>query len=316
MSGAGLLNLVGNYTSTADAEFNIELGGNAAGTEYDVFNISNDATINGSLNVSLINNFTPELGQRFEVVRYDTLVSENLTFTNLEVTPGFELEAQFDADSLDLVVVAVPTGVNLRGTSGDDVLNGFGGDDTLAGLNGNDILNGEMGQDILRGQGGKDILNGGNGNDVLIGGGGRDILRGQGGRDVLNGGTGNDILIGGAGKDRLVFDSNSVFSSSNLGIDRILDFTVEDDKIHLSKNTFAALDNISNGKLINSDFEVVTSNALARNSSAEIVYNSSNGNLYYNENNSAGGFGEGGLFARIIGSPDNLSANNFQVTDV
>ncbi len=55
---------------------------------------------------------------------------------------------------------------------------------------------------------------------------------------------------------------------------------------------------------------------LIYSSNAEIVYNSSNGNLYYNENNAADGFGSGGLFAKLIGSPDDLSATDFQVVDV
>ena len=101
-----------------------------------------------------------------------------------------------------------------------------------------------------------------------------------------------------------------------MGVDRILDFSGNSDRINLSKDTFAALDNTNNGPLRNSDFEVVTSNALAKGSSAEIVYNSSNGNLYYNENNAAAGFGNGGLFAKLIGSPDDLSARDFVVVDV
>ncbi len=76
------------------------------------------------------------------------------------------------------------------------------------------------------------------------------------------------------------------------------------------------LDNTSNGRLRNSDFAIVTSNAQAENSNAEIVYNSGNGNLYYNQNNEDAGFGDGGLFAKLIGSPDNLSAADLRVVDV
>ena len=113
-----------------------------------------------------------------------------------------------------------------------------------------------------------------------------------------------------------VFDTGIAFNNSDLGVDLIIDFSVGIDKIRLSKDTFTALDNVSNGSLRNSDFAVVTSNALARTSTAEIVYNSSNGNLYYNQNNAAAGFGNGGLFALLNGSPDDLVAADFQVVDV
>ena len=195
----------------------------------------------------------------------------------------------------------------LLGTPNNDRINGWAGNDTLVGGDGNDNLQGNEGVDVLNGGGGLDTLNGG---------GGRDTLRGQGGQDILIGGSANDVLIGGSANDIFVFDTGSVFDSSDLGVDRILDFVVGGDKIRLSKDTFTALDNTNNGRLRNSDFAVVTSNSLADNNSAEIVYNSSNGNLYYNENNAANGFGDGGLFAKLIGSPDDLSASDFQVVDV
>ena len=201
-------------------------------------------------------------------------------------------------------------------TPNDDSINGLGGNDTLIGEVGNDNLRGNANNDILNGGGGKDTLIGGGGRDTLIGGGGSDILRGQGGRDILTGGASNDVLNGGGGNDQFVFDTGNVFNSSDLGIDRILDFSVGSDKIRLSKDTFAALNNTSNGRLRSADFEIVANNNLASGSSAEIVYNSNNGNLYYNENNEAGGFGNGGLFAKLTGSPDDLSARDFQVVDV
>ncbi len=204
----------------------------------------------------------------------------------------------------------------LIGDGGRDTLHGQGGSDVLNGGDANDILIGGGGRDTLRGQRGSDVLNGGDANDTLIGGGGRDTLRGQRGSDVLNGGAANDVLNGGAANDIFVFDTGRIFNSSDLGVDRILDFVVGNDKIRLSKDTFNSLDNTSNGRLRNADFAVVTSNSLADNSSAEIVYNSSNGNLYYNENNAVPGFGSGGLFAQLIGSPNDLSATDFQIVDV
>ncbi len=181
------------------------------------------------------------------------------------------------------------------GIVGNRAFDGFGGQDTLFGI---ENINGSKNNDLIIGN---------DSNNTLFGDAGNDTLYSLGGDDTLNGGDGNDIFV---------FKTGKVFDSSNLGVDLIVDFVTESDLIHLSKNTFTALDNTSNGRLINPDFEIVTSNALVRGSSAEIVYNSSNGNLFYNENNEAAGLGRGGLFARLVGSPDNLSARDFQVVDV
>ena len=124
-----------------------------------------------------------------------------------------------------------------------------------------------------------------------------------------------DTLTGGIAGDTFTFDTGTLFDSAGSKADRLLDFTAESDRIILSKDTFTALDNLSDGRLLSTDFEVVTSDALAGGSNAEIVYNASNGNLYYNANNAAAGFGSGGLFATLTSPPDNLSTGNFQVVN-
>ncbi|MCC5666775.1 hypothetical protein LC653_23505 [Nostoc sp. CHAB 5784] len=211
----------------------------------------------------------------------------------------------------------------LDGGTGGDIGRGGGGDDfVIDGLSGNDIYDGGAGNDtIIGGPGidnliggeGDDNLQGDRGNDILTGGIGNDNLQAGDGDDNLKGDSGNDILIGGAGSDIFVFDSRRAFISSDLGVDQISDFSSGTDKIRLSKKTFTALDNTSNSELIGSNFAVVAVDSLAGDNSAEIVYSSSSGNLFYNENNNAAGFGSGGLFATIVGSPVSLLSSDFFV---
>ncbi|MFA9202177.1 MAG: calcium-binding protein, partial [Candidatus Nanopelagicaceae bacterium] len=61
------------------------------------------------------------------------------------------------------------------------------------------------------------------------------------------------------------------------------------------------------------DFGTVTDDATAANSAEKIVYNTSNGSLFYNPNGTADGFDEGGQFASIFDQPE-LSADNFILT--
>jgi Ca2+-binding RTX toxin-like protein len=110
---------------------------------------------------------------------------------------------------------------SLRGTTGDDYINGYAGNDTILGLGGNDWIYAGTGSDSVLGGGGNDYLfqelsagsgtllgedgddmiNAGGGDDVLVGGNGNDDLFGSPGNDSLYGGTGDDHLEGDWGRD-------------------------------------------------------------------------------------------------------------------
>ena len=171
-----------------------------------------------------------------------------------------------------------------------------------------DILLGNDFDDHIDGLAGNDYIRGGAGNDRLFGNPGNDSLIGNAGNDILNGGAGNDILTGGAGRDVFLFGETTPFATAELGIDRINDFTLEEDLIGLSKATFTTLSNN-----FATDFGKIIDDAAAGTSTASIVYNTTTGSLYYNTNGPAPGFGDGGLFASVFGKPV-LTAENFTVT--
>ncbi len=217
------------------------------------------------------------------------------------------------------------------GTGGNDTLNGYSGKDKLLGAAGKDILIGGRGNDILLGGRGKDRLTGGMGNDRLNGGTGNDTLTGGMGRDRLNGGTGNDILIGGSGKDnlngnagndtltggrgidRFIFNTNKQFQTKDVGIDEITDFSqTQGDIILLDLTTFTAINSDSGtGFGIADEFATVANDGQAATSDAVIIYNSNNGNLFYNPNGSAAGFDSGGLFATLTNTPSLIAEDFF-----
>ncbi|CAN1212972.1 hypothetical protein TUMEXPCC7403_22400 [Tumidithrix helvetica PCC 7403] len=163
---------------------------------------------------------------------------------------------------------------------------------------------------------GNSLANTISGNDldnILTGGANSDTLIGNAGNDILVGGAGNDILTGGTGQDRFTFDINAVFNRSTIGQDNITDFELANDKIVLDKTTFASLLSVAgDGFSQSSEFAVVATDAAAQTSGALIAYNSTNGNLYYNQNGAANGLGSGGLFANVNGNPL-LTANNFAI---
>jgi len=108
------------------------------------------------------------------------------------------LQNENSGDTLHIILVN-SFGIDLTGSSGDDVL--YGGDrpDVLHGQNGNDQLEGFQGNDALYGNKGKDTLIGGGGNDILNGGMGYDQIIESGNVDF----TLSNIKLEGRGMDAI-----------------------------------------------------------------------------------------------------------------
>lgn len=92
-----------------------------------------------------------------------------------------------------------------------------------------------------------------------------------------------------------------------------MDFVLGEDKIVLSRTTFAELTEVSPNGLGESAFAVVDSDAEAFSSDALIVYSLSSGGLFYNQNGSDLEFGTGGQFAALSNLSTALSETDFQV---
>ena len=236
----------------------------------------------------------------------------------------------------------------LLGSAGDDSINGGAGDDTMIGGPGNDtyIVNSvrdrvvealNAGTDSIFStvtytlptnvenltlQGTQAINGTGNGlvNRIfgnsaanrINGGGGNDILNGGGGNDNLTGGAGNDNLTGGIGADRFIYNTNATFTRTAVGVDTITDFIIsQNDKMVLDKTTFPKITSANGtGFSRDAEFARVSSNTAAAISGADIVYNTATGEVFYNQNGTATGFGTGGKFAVLSNKP-NLTENQF-----
>jgi Ca2+-binding RTX toxin-like protein len=77
--------------------------------------------------------------------------------------------------------------VEIRGTAGNDVLEGSNGDDRIYGFEGNDTLNGLDGNDLLDGGPGADSMAGGAGDDIYVVDSASDVV-------TENAGEGNDTI--------------------------------------------------------------------------------------------------------------------------
>lgn len=227
------------------------------------------------------------------------------------------------------------------GANDDDKLYGDAGDDWLTGGKGNDKLFGGDGFDIASfsdklaavnvnlGKGntvkanvgfsevdklkgiegvwgglGNDKITGDGGDNALGGNSGDDVLKGKGGDDLLVGFWGQDTLVGGKGSDTFLFDRLAV-SDKNQSWDLIKDFEAGKDKIALGE-VFTELE----AGVLSADDFYAAPGAFAGQDGKHIVYDTTNGVLYYDPS----GDGSGYVYkvAILKGAPT-ISASDFFV---
>jgi Ca2+-binding RTX toxin-like protein len=159
---------------------------------------------------------------------------------------------------------------------------------------------------------------GGSLGDKLTGNSLSNNLLGSLGDDTLKGAAGNDLLIGGAGNDTFCFSGVPLTGANTvaavLGTDTISDFAVGVDKIALSKATFTKFASIG---AIGTNFASVTTDALAGTNGAAIVYNRTNGKLFYNADGITAGYGVNGgnvaIFSPVATLIPTLTATDFTI---
>lgn len=121
---------------------------------------------------------------------------------------------------------------------------------------------------------------------TLFGTTGRDTLAGENGSDRFYGGIGNDTLTGALGHDVFVFDAKLAKTNTankRYNLDRITDFSVKDDTIHLKKSVFKGI--TKKGVLSKGAFYASTKSA-AHDADDRIIYNKKTGALLYDRDGS------------------------------
>jgi Ca2+-binding RTX toxin-like protein len=244
---------------------------------------------------------------------------------------------------------AAPAPIAISGTTGNDILQGTQFADTLTGNAGNDTFNAGEGNDSMTGGAGNDIYlvenagdtyteAAGGGTDLVIsylathtlgantenlqlagtattgignslnnsitGNGRNDTINGSLGNDILNGAAGSDIISGGTGTDFFVFNTalNAVTN-----VDTLTDFNIVDDTIRLENAIFAKF--TATGAIA-PDTLVAGPGAVALDSNDYLIYDTANGNLYYDADGS--GVGVRVTFAALTGAPS-LTAADFAI---
>ncbi len=89
----------------ADALLEMELGGVAPGSEHDQLNIGGTATLSGTLDIQMIDGFTPRVGDSFTIL---TFGERSGTFDAVTSMKGYVWNVDYAADAITITATAVP----------------------------------------------------------------------------------------------------------------------------------------------------------------------------------------------------------------
>ncbi|MGW8168459.1 MAG: hypothetical protein ACWGHH_00360 [Sulfurovaceae bacterium] len=257
----------------------------------------------------------------------DTIGAGIDTITGFENLTGSNYNDTLKGNSLNNIMLGGLGNDALYSSLGNDTLNGGTGIDTVSyeysnvgvtvnlaltsaqtiygtkkdTLTGIENLTGSNYNDTLKGSTLVNIINGLDGDDIIISGTGKT-------NEIFDGGAGNDTLNGGAGIDTFVFKTTIGTSTTwTPNIDTITDFEVSEDIICLDNLVFKKL---VDGTLTSDNF-VSNNTGKAQDANDYIIYNKSNGSLYYDADGN--GFGAAVVFATLANKPTDITYSDFVV---
>jgi Ca2+-binding RTX toxin-like protein len=340
----------GNYTLTANLENLILTGyGSINGTGNNANNAITGNDGNNILNGGAGNDALAggKGNDTYIVDSVSDIITENANEGTDTVNASVNYTLSTNIENLTLIGTA-----NLSGTGNElnNLINGNRGNSRLDGGAGNDTLTGDIGHDTLIGGTGNDVLNGGAGNDTYyvdsaddtiietsgidsvfssisralgtglenltlsgdsltgMGNSLNNIITATSGSNILDGKGGKDILIGGTGSDTFSFSVRPFYGSTTAT--HITNFSAsEGDRIQINRNVLGMANNIS-PNLISVSSPAQLTGALSTING--FVYDSSNGNLYWNQNGIASGFGSGGILA-VLDNKAALGSSNIRL---
>jgi hypothetical protein len=103
----GVLTINGDYTQAGSGSLQVEIGGTASGSAYDVLAVTGEASLAGTLTVALINGFTPDPTDQFQILTYRTLSG---TFDAIDPPPGWTIDPQYGDQGLSIELSPAASG--------------------------------------------------------------------------------------------------------------------------------------------------------------------------------------------------------------
>jgi hypothetical protein len=140
--------IAGKYSQGSIGALNIDIGGTTAGTQYDQLTITSTASLNGVLNLDLINGFVPTLSETFDILNASSITGTFATINGTSINGSEHFGVVYNSNNVTLDVLSGPGGTPTWGGGGQLASN------TLAsGTNGGVAGTPEPGSLVLLGSG-------------------------------------------------------------------------------------------------------------------------------------------------------------------
>ena len=103
---AGKLGITGTWAQTPAGALNIDIGGLTSGTLFDQLNVSGATTLAGTLNLDLINKFTPTIGQTFDIMNFASETGNFTTINGTSINSNEHFRVMYNGTNVTLDVVS------------------------------------------------------------------------------------------------------------------------------------------------------------------------------------------------------------------
>jgi hypothetical protein len=105
-TSTGILTVSKTYTQNLSGVLDISIGGTTAGTKYDQLNATGAASLNGTLNLSLINGFVPAVGTTFEILNASSVSGTFSTVNGTHINGSEHFVVSCDTTDCDVTVAS------------------------------------------------------------------------------------------------------------------------------------------------------------------------------------------------------------------
>ena len=105
LTTTGKLGITGAYTQTAAGALDANVAGASSG-QFNVLNVTGAATLGGTLNIKLLNNFVPAIGDTFEILSARKVTGTFATVNGTKINDSEHFTVTYNADNVTLTVVS------------------------------------------------------------------------------------------------------------------------------------------------------------------------------------------------------------------
>ncbi len=106
----GTLNVAGNYTQETTGTLGVGIGGTTSDSQFGQLNVTGQASLNGTLGISLIDQFIPQQGESYRILNFGSRANDFAVELGLYLGEGESFIPTYDSSGLDLVVASKEIG--------------------------------------------------------------------------------------------------------------------------------------------------------------------------------------------------------------